>query len=495
MLHESRDEQAGNSGTPAASAGVATMPIRLRTSLPGCSIPYVPYMVPVTWRRSQLSTLVNKVLATAHAGDDTYKAVPFDFIVNGTLLRTSLEEYLAQHGDSAETTLELEYIKSTLPPAFKDAARQDDWVASVDARHASSVLTASFDGIVRVFDAEALSTRAPHAYTPAYSSHVSLTCAKWLSDDAKAVATGSMSGTVAVWRVPGTQSTSIPILRAAELEHHTLPVSSIDVAASHAMPNRAAVLSAGWDGSLALWDVPMDAEFEMRSNDGESGTKKRRKHGGSAESHSAASTSLVAPPPTMVLEHVTPALGATAARSLHTAPIPGQNARTFATFADGDRCIWSAAWDGTVKRWDVTAGGVLSGQKQTDKVPLCVSAFSAHQLVCGHMDHSLALYDFRDTVSNAAVAMNGAHTAPVSAVKVHPRSEHLFASGAYDGRLKVWDVRSPKQALFAVTAPVAASKEVGGQTKVLGLDWTPSGDALVAGGEDCRVCLYQARQA
>ena len=97
-------------------AAPATMPIRLRTSIPGCSIPYVPYMVPVTWRRSQLSTLVNKVLATAQDDREAYTSVPFDFIVDGTLLRCSLEEYLAQQGHSAETTLELEYIVSTLPP-------------------------------------------------------------------------------------------------------------------------------------------------------------------------------------------------------------------------------------------------------------------------------------------------------------------------------------------------------------------------------------------
>ena len=465
-------------------AAPATMPIRLRTSIPGCSIPYVPYMVPVTWRRSQLSTLVNKVLATAQDDREAYTSVPFDFIVDGTLLRCSLEEYLAQQGHSAETTLELEYIKSTMPPAYKDAARQDDWVASVDAGRPGAILTASYDGIVRVYEAEALQ-KEPYAYTPAYASSVSLTSAKWLGADA--VVTGSMSGTVAVWRVPGQESKTVPVLQAAELEHHTSPVSSVDVAPT-ASADRVAVLSAGWDGSMALWDVPSDARFATSSD----GSKKRRKHAQGAEDVDTGAAVPVPLAPTMVLQHVAPSLGATAARALSTAPTPGPNARTLAALADGDRRIWSAAWDGSVKSWDVASGGLLQGQKQTDKVPLCLDPLLAHaELVCGHMDHSLAMYDFRDAVSNAAVAMSGAHAAPVSAVRVHPTQVHLFASGAYDGRIKVWDVRSPRQALFAVSDPMAASRDGGASRKVLGLDWTPRGDALVAGGEDCRVCLYQ----
>ena len=122
------DHVGADAGAPAPRA--ETLPIRLRTSLPGCSIPYVPYMVPVAWRRSQLSTLVNKVLSTA----GEHRTVPFDFIVDGELLRTSLGEYLARKGLSPESTLELEYVRSTLPPVFRDAAVHDDWIAAVDAQ-------------------------------------------------------------------------------------------------------------------------------------------------------------------------------------------------------------------------------------------------------------------------------------------------------------------------------------------------------------------------
>ena len=478
--------QDGDAALGAPAAGPATVPIRLRTSLPGCSIPYVPYMVPVTWRRSQLSTLVNKVLATAATGEAP-APVPFDFIVNGELLRTSLEEYLAANAGSAETTLELEYIRSTLPPAFRDAARQDDWVASVDAACGDSLLTASYDGLVRVYDAAHLAAE-PTAYLPAYGEHVSLTCARWLTPRGDAVATGSMDGTVAVWRCPDAPSKSVPVGTAALLPHHGAPVSSLDVAPQG---DRVALLSAGWDGTIALWDVPHDARFPTHAA-AAAGPKKRRGAQGAVPARTEA---VAAPPPTMVLHHVPATLGASAARALGTAPAPGANARTIAAWGHGDERIWSAAWDGSVKGWDVRAGGALQAHKASDKVPLCLDpvrgagAAGLHELVTGHMDHSLALYDFREAVTNTALAMAHAHAAPVSAVRTHPTSAHLLASAAYDGRIQVWDLRSPKQALFALAPPSGA------RTKVLGLDWTPAGDRLVAGGEDCRVSVYEGQAA
>ncbi|WFD22897.1 ribosome biogenesis protein ytm1 [Malassezia equina] len=478
-------------GAPAA--GPATMPIRLRTDLPGCSIPYVPYMVPVTWRRSQLSTLVNKVLATAATGEAP-APVPFDFIVNGELLRTSLEECLAQHASSTETTLELEYIRSTLPPAFRGAARQDDWVASIDAACGGTLLTASYDGIVRVYTTDNLKAE-PVAYLPAYGDQVSLTCAKWLTPRGDAVATGSMDGTVVIWRCPEVfDAKSVPVSAAVQLRHHGSPVSSLDVMAKG---ERVSLASAGWDGTVALWDVPHDARFPTQAA-ASSGLKKRR---GTQGALSASTEAMEAPhAPTMVLHHVPASLGVSAARALGTAPTPGTNARTMAAFGHHDECIWSAAWDGSVKCWDVPAGGALRAHKTSDKVPLCLDPVrgagvaSLHELVTGHMDHSLALYDFRDAVKNTALVMAHAHAAPVSAVRTHPTSAHLLASGAYDGRIQVWDLRSPKKALFALAQPQSTSRDgASSRTKVLGLDWTPEGHHLVAGGEDCRVSVYEAQ--
>lgn len=48
-------------------------------------------MIPTTWKRFQLSQLVNKALSLD-------KPVPFDFLVKGEILRSSLSEWCAENG-------------------------------------------------------------------------------------------------------------------------------------------------------------------------------------------------------------------------------------------------------------------------------------------------------------------------------------------------------------------------------------------------------------
>ena len=58
--------------------------------------------------------------------------MPFDFIIDEQLLRTSLGAYVQSKGLTEETALEIEYIESILPPQFADSLPHDDWVSDVD---------------------------------------------------------------------------------------------------------------------------------------------------------------------------------------------------------------------------------------------------------------------------------------------------------------------------------------------------------------------------
>lgn len=67
-------------------------------SLPAIFTTHTPYplpaqkfMVPASWRRYQLSQLVNRALGLA-------RPVPFDFLLRGALLPGSLGEWCAAHG-------------------------------------------------------------------------------------------------------------------------------------------------------------------------------------------------------------------------------------------------------------------------------------------------------------------------------------------------------------------------------------------------------------
>lgn len=114
-----------------AGASDKQVPITLTTSQQTLSIPSVPYLVPTSWRRSQLSSLVNRLLK--NDSNEETASIPFDFIIDGELLRTSLSSYLQGKGLTEETAIEIEYVRSTLPPKFSAAFEHDDWISGVDA--------------------------------------------------------------------------------------------------------------------------------------------------------------------------------------------------------------------------------------------------------------------------------------------------------------------------------------------------------------------------
>jgi len=71
-------------------SNASTQPVTLSTQTQYL-IPSQKFMIPTTWRRYQLSQLINKVL-------ELPKPVPFDFLVKGELLRSTLASWCAENG-------------------------------------------------------------------------------------------------------------------------------------------------------------------------------------------------------------------------------------------------------------------------------------------------------------------------------------------------------------------------------------------------------------
>lgn len=61
------------------------------TTMTPYPLPTQKFMVPATWKRYQLSQLINKALVLS-------KPVPFDFLVRGQILTTTLETWCAENG-------------------------------------------------------------------------------------------------------------------------------------------------------------------------------------------------------------------------------------------------------------------------------------------------------------------------------------------------------------------------------------------------------------
>jgi ribosome biogenesis protein YTM1 len=120
---------------PSTSADVhaeVQLPINLFSRDPTHSIPSSTYLIPASWRRFQLSELINKVLSTSTPGA---APVPFEFIVEGELLRTTLDAWVkANRNGDVESTINVEYIRSLLPPKQVGNWSEDDWVSGVSLK-------------------------------------------------------------------------------------------------------------------------------------------------------------------------------------------------------------------------------------------------------------------------------------------------------------------------------------------------------------------------
>lgn len=239
------------------------------------------------------------------------------------------------------------------------------------------------------------------------------------------------------------------------------------------------LLTAGWDGCVALWK-PNEVE---RDSSGSSVKRRKRQAGTSINEVSNSSIS-----PLALLWHTPPVAG--------FERTPGTNSKVTAALWSSSAVGISSGWDGSVRSWDVTQGNCIT-HKTSDKVILCADKLqdSSHELVVtGHMDRSAGLWDLRTSTTNISSSFHNAHSGPISTIRRHPLSSHLFATGSHDGFVKVWDTRSPRAALFALAGPTsspASAARLQGARKLLALDWDKQGQTIVAGGEDCQLSVHR----
>jgi WD40 repeat protein len=136
---------------------------------------------------------------------DTPSPIPFQFLINGVFLRTSLEEYLTANGLSAETTLNLQYVRSLIPPLYEASFEHDDWVSCVDVLSSAStgtvvgqerILSGSYDGLLRVWNKSG-QTMATSAPASAGGHTQGIKTAKFLSSTR--IVSAGMDRTIRVW--------------------------------------------------------------------------------------------------------------------------------------------------------------------------------------------------------------------------------------------------------------------------------------------------------
>ncbi|KAG1849167.1 WD40 repeat-like protein [Suillus subalutaceus] len=401
-----------------SSSTVPSHPVVFTTQTP-YALPSQKFMIPLDWKRYQLSQLINKAL-------DLPKPIPFDFLVHGEILRTSLLEWRAEKGVGEEDTLEIEYFESVMPPQRISELPHEDWVSSVSCRIPQHFVTSSYDGHLRLFDY----SQKPLLDISVHQAPVTSVCvvpSPSTETESHILASSSHDLTACLTRIfLGSEGPSASTVTSLHL--HTSPLSSIstDASGSH-------LLTSSWDGLIGVWDTSIPNDHQVPLDRGDD-RKKRRK---------IAPADIKRKAPIAVLKS-------------HTA-----------------RKAYSCGFDSTVRTWDVESGVCINTINVPERPMLDLAETPDGNILLGaSTDRTVSIFDLRvSSLSSSTGIMM--HPATPSCIATSESGKQQVVTGAYDGVARLWDLRSTKSAV--------TSFRVWDGMKVLAVDWVR--DVVGIGGE------------
>lgn len=429
-----------------------------------------PLFIPVSLKRYGLSEVVNHLLAK---DNEDQTPVPFDFLIDGKLLRTSISEYLSRNDLSTETFLQVEYTRAVLPPSFLASFNDEDWISSIDTINNSSpaiaavqgshlagpqILAGSYDGVVRTYN---LSGRVEKQYV-GHSAPVR--AVKWVF--AHRIVSAGNDRQIRLWKTAADPSHDIDDDAAEEpesaktiaiLDGHKAPVVSLDVnQKSHR------ILSAGQDSTVALWSTntkEMNAvdPFNVADSTLASSASKKRRKLAMRDSN---------------VKH----RGPLALMEGHSQPVEG------VVFDGNDNTVaYSVSQDHSIKTWDLVTSRCVDTRSTGYSLLSVLQLPQINLIASGSSARHINLHDPRvqHGATEKTVAKLLGHKNFVVDMAAHPTNQNMFASASHDGTVKVWDVRAVSP-LYTINRESGVSR---GDDKVFGVAWDNE-IGLVSGGED-----------
>ncbi|VEU24223.1 DEKNAAC105320 [Brettanomyces naardenensis] len=417
-----------------------------------------PLYVPVSLKRYGLSEILNHLL-------ETESPVPFEFIIDGTILKGSLNDYLTSNGLSSEAFLTLEYTRAVLPPKFLASFSNEDWISSIDSIGTMTnegtvtspkILSGSYDGIVRIYNMQGKVETQLMGHQQPVKAVKFLTPARFLS--------AGMDRVIRLWKAGAISDEDLDKdtqngRTIALLDYHQSTVSSLAVNLATSR-----ILSGSYDNTVALWSTKPK---EMTSsdpvdtgNDGNlsSASRKRLKL-------AIKDSTIKRKNPLAVLES-------------HRQPVEG------VIFDPKDSTVgYSVSQDHTIKTWDLVTARCVDS-KQTSYPLLSIASLEKLGLLAtGSSARHINLHDPRSSkITNTQLI---GHTNFVCSLVAPSENEYTLLSGSHDGTVKVWDVRADR-AVYTISRESGKSK-----SKVFAVDWEKE-IGIISGGEDKEVQINES---
>jgi ribosome biogenesis protein len=245
--------------------------VRFVTKVATLKVTEVPIAVPETLGRYGLSEVINHLLGSlpgdADSSEDTAEPakgkapIPFDILIDGRFLRTSLVRYMQRNAVSGEHVVELEYLPALRQPTEEGSDSQPDWVGAIASSSGSSaasdsafLATGCYDGCLRLYsDALTVVHSAQVSQQPLTAIALSADSSSSSSVDSWLLA-GGKDRLLTLFRV-GSGASSLD--RCAVLRGHenSIACAALPLANNTNSDSSSLAASGDWDGRVCLWNL------------------------------------------------------------------------------------------------------------------------------------------------------------------------------------------------------------------------------------------------